>query len=138
MFFKLFLLFTIVPVCELYFLIKIGSLIGAFNTIMIIIITAVVGAYLARSQGFQVINKIQQSLYEGRVPGYDIMQGLFILIGAFALLTPGFITDFIGFSMLIPSVRGIYIRILGYYLNTRIQNRKSPFQSNIDDFRDYL
>jgi UPF0716 protein FxsA len=138
MFFKLFLLFTIVPILELYFLIKIGGLIGAFNTVIVIVITATLGAYLARSQGFDVITKIQKSLSEGRIPGYDIMQGLFILIGAFTLLTPGFITDIIGFSMLVPPIRAIYIRSLGLYFNKKIKSGQVSFHRNTDDFNDYL
>jgi len=122
MFFKLFIFFTVVPILELYFLIKIGGAIGAFNTIVIILLTATIGAWLARAQGFMVLRRIQESLGQGRVPGHDILQGLFVLVGAFALLTPGFLTDMIGLSMLIPSVRAIYIKLLGLYIKNRIDS----------------
>ena len=121
MFFKLFLLFTIIPIAELYFLIKIGGKIGALNTVLVIMLTAVIGAQLARSQGFIVIRKIQQKLAEGGIPGNELFQGLFILIGGFTLLTPGFITDIIGLSMLIPPVRNFYIKLLGRFIKNKIE-----------------
>ena len=121
MFLKLFFFFTLVPICELYFLIRIGGIIGAFNTVLIIILTASLGAYLARSQGFSVFGRIQEALSGGRVPGYDILQGLFIVVGAFALLTPGFLTDLIGLSMLLPPVRATYIKLLGRYIRRKIE-----------------
>lgn len=111
MFFKLFLLFSLIPIVELYLLIKIGGMIGAFNTVLIILVTAIAGAYLTKSQGFIVINKIQQALNEGRMPGSELLHGLCVLIGGFTLLTPGFITDFFGLSMLLPPIREIYVRI---------------------------
>jgi UPF0716 protein FxsA len=127
MFLKLFILFTLIPVCELYFIIRVGTAIGAFNTILIILLTASVGAYLAKTQGFMVLSRIKESMQNGQVPSYDILQGLFILIGAFALLTPGFLTDLIGISMLIPQIRATYIRVLGSYLNKLAENkRKNP------------
>lgn len=135
MFFKLFLLFTLIPVCELYFIIRIGSVIGAFNTVLVILITASVGAYLAKQQGFYVLRRIQDSLSQGKVPGYDLLQGLFVLLGAFALLTPGFITDFIGLSMLIPQVRALYIMALGKYIKGRLVDGHK--NGNVHIYRNY-
>ncbi len=111
MFFRLLLLFTLIPLVELYILIKIGGLIGALNTIFIIVITGIIGAYLARSQGFKVIQKINLAMEQGRTPGRELLEGLFILIGGFTLLTPGFITDLMGLSMLVPLTRRGYIKI---------------------------
>ena len=122
MFFKLFLLFTIVPITELYLLIKVGNSIGAFNTVGIIFITATLGAYLARSQGFQALSKIQNSMREGRPPGDDLLSGLLVLIGGFTLLTPGFLTDFLGFTMLIPVTRAGYMRVLKKWIQQKLQS----------------
>jgi len=121
MFFKLFLLFAIIPIAELYLLIKIGGIIGALNTVLIILITATVGAYLAKSQGLIVITRIQQAMAEGRPPGDELLHGLFILIGGFTLLTPGFITDFLGLSMLLPPIRMVYIQIAKQIIRNKIE-----------------
>ena len=124
MFFKLFLLFTVIPIAELYLLIKIGGMIGAFNTVLIIFVTAIVGAYLAKSQGFMVIRKIQQAMHEGRLPARELLHGLFVLLGGFTLLTPGFITDFIGLSMLVPAIRERYIRYTEQLIRNKINTGK--------------
>ena len=124
MFFKLFLLFTVIPIAELYLLIKIGGMIGAFNTVLIIFVTAIVGAYLAKSQGFMVIRKIQLAMHEGRLPARELLHGLFVLLGGFTLLTPGFITDFIGLSMLVPTIREIYIRYTEQLIHNKIKTGK--------------
>ncbi len=86
-------------------------MIGALNTVLIILITASLGAYLAKSQGFRVHREIQEVTSRGYMPGNEILHGLFVLIGSFALLTPGFLSDIIGFSMLIPQIREIYVGI---------------------------
>ena len=121
MFFKLFILFTIIPIAELYLLIKIGGMIGAFNTVLIILFTAVIGAYLAKTQGFVVIRKINQALNEGRIPAQELLDGLFVLIGGFTLLTPGFLTDFIGLSMLFPLTRILYIKLAVRIIQNKIE-----------------
>ena len=121
MFFKLLILFTIIPIAELYLLIKIGGLIGALNTVLIIFLTAVIGAYLAKTQGFIVIRKINQALKEGRLPARELLDGLFVLLGGFTLLTPGFITDFIGLSMLFPPTRTLYIKLSVQIIQTKIE-----------------
>ena len=121
MFLKFFILFTIIPIVELYLLIKIGGIIGALNTILIIIITAVIGAYLAKTQGFIVIRKINQALYEGRLPAQELLDGLFVLLGGFTLLTPGFITDLIGLSMLFPLTRTLYNKIAARIIQNKIE-----------------
>ncbi len=121
MFFKLFILFTIIPIAELYLLLKIGGMIGAFNTVLIILFTAVIGAYLAKTQGFVVIRKINQALNEGRIPAQELLDGLFVLLGGFTLLTPGFLTDFIGLSMLFPLTRILYIKLAVRIIQNKIE-----------------
>ncbi|MCD4780998.1 MAG: membrane protein FxsA [Candidatus Omnitrophica bacterium] len=118
MFANLVLLFTVVPAIELVLLIKVGSYIGAINTLLIIVFTGVLGAYLARMQGFIVLQKIQKNINKGVMPSEELMDGVMILIGGIVLLTPGFITDFIGFSLLIPLTR----LVIKKYLRVHIEN----------------
>jgi UPF0716 protein FxsA len=102
MFFRLFLLFTLVPALELYLIIKVGQSIGAFNTLLIIIFTGVLGAYYARQQGFKVFSNIQWKMEQGNLPGDDLVNGAMLLVGGALLITPGFVTDFLGFSLIFP------------------------------------
>ena len=121
MFFKFFILFTIIPIAELYLLIMIGGMIGAFNTVLIILFTAVIGAYLAKTQGFIVVRRINQALNEGRIPAQELLDGLFVLLGGFTLLTPGFLTDIIGLSMLFPLTRILYIKLAVRIIQNKIE-----------------
>lgn len=105
MFFKLLLLFTLVPLVELYLLIEIGKLLGAPLTIGIVAITGFVGVILAKSEGLSVLRRLQNQLAEGEMPGNALLDGLFILVGGAFLLTPGLITDTLGFLFLVPFTR---------------------------------
>lgn len=107
MFLYLVLLFTVVPVVELAVLLKVGRYIGILNTISIVLLTGIAGAILARSQGLKIIKKIQDDLNMGIVPADKLIDGAMILSGGLLLLTPGFITDFAGFMILIPYTRGL-------------------------------
>jgi len=105
MFLRLFILFTLVPIIELAILIEIGSRIGTFHTIMLIITTGIVGALLAQSQGLAVIRKMQEEISFGRPPSGELFDGLFVLVGGVLLITPGIVTDIIGFILLLPATR---------------------------------
>lgn len=107
MFLKLFLAFTIVPFLEIYLLIKIGSHIGAFNTVMIVILTGFLGALLARYQGIQTIVRVKESLGRGEMPASEMLDALLILVAGIVLLTPGFLTDLAGLFLLIPRIRSL-------------------------------
>jgi len=102
---KLFLAFTIIPVVEIYLLIQIGSAFGVFTSITLVVFTGFLGAYLARIQGLQTIFRIQESLREGRMPSGELLDALLIGVAGLVLLTPGFLTDTVGFVLLIPSTR---------------------------------
>ena len=108
---KLIMLFAGVPFIEMLILIKLGEVIGFWPTMWLVIITGILGASLARHQGLRVFQEIQRELAEGHVPAAQMIDGLLVLIGGIVLLTPGLITDLIGFSLLIPMVRG-WIRTL--------------------------
>ena len=105
MFLKLFLAFTLIPAAEIYLLIEIGSVIGALNTLLIIIFTGMAGAYLARLEGMRTFLKIQSSLQQGSMPAEEMIDALIILVAGIVLLTPGFLTDITGLLLLIPQVR---------------------------------
>lgn len=109
MFTRLLLLFTLIPLVELYILIEIGSHFGVMTTIVIIIGTGVLGAYLAKQQGFRVWLNIQTEVGQGRFPANDLIDGLLLLVAGVVLLTPGLLTDMMGFIILFPVTRQ-YIR----------------------------
>ena len=106
---RLILLFTLVPLVELFLLIKIGTIIGALPTVLIVVGTGVLGAYLARQQGFMVWSRIQREMEMGMFPAEDMLDGLLIFGAGVVLLTPGVINDVIGILILIPFTR-LYIR----------------------------
>ena len=109
---KLFLAFTIIPFIEIYLLIKIGSHLGALNTVIIVILTAFFGALLARYQGFQTMLRVRESLERGEMPAEELMDALLILLAGIVLLTPGFLTDLAGLMILIPYTRLMFKRWL--------------------------
>jgi UPF0716 protein FxsA len=109
---RLILLFTIVPLAELYILIKIGSHIGGFNTILLVIITAVLGGFLARLQGLRTLQHIQSSLSQGQIPAEELIDGVLILAGGILLLTPGVLTDLFALGLMFPITRTPFKRWL--------------------------
>ena len=99
------LLFVLMPVAEMWLLITVGSQIGALPTIGLVLLTAVVGAGLLREQGFATLWKGRQKLQAGELPTTEIAEGLILAVSGALLLTPGFVTDTIGFAGLIPPIR---------------------------------
>lgn len=122
MFFKLFILFTLVPVIELALLIKIGSIIGLFNTIAIVIMTALIGAYMVKLEGIGVMYRIQQNMQEGIFPAEELINGMMILIAGALLLTPGFFTDVIGFLMVFPVSRNYIKKVARSYIKRKMSS----------------
>ncbi len=113
----LILLFTVVPVIELALLIKVGQHIGVAYTLGIVVITGIVGAYLAKLQGLLTLRRIQDDINQGIMPADRLFDGVLILCSGILLLTPGFITDMIGLMGLIPFTRRFFISsilITGY------------------------
>lgn len=108
----LFILFLLVPAVELYFLIQVGSVIGALPTILLTVLTAIAGASLMRSQGIATMQKAQQAMLMGQPPQQEVVEGVMIFLGGLMLLIPGLITDFLGFLLLIPPVRQVMARRL--------------------------
>ena len=116
MFFKLFLLFTIIPIIELTLLVKIGMQIGVFYTVLLVLGTAFVGAYMAKMEGLGVIVRFQRSMMEGIFPAEEMIDGAMLLVAGALLITPGILTDIIGFLLVIPSTRAIIKVWLKRYL----------------------
>ena len=104
---KLLLLFIVVPAVELILLIKLGGMIGVLPTIAVIVITGALGATLARWQGLGVLRNVQNELARGGLPAGSLVDGLIILIAAALLMTPGFLTDLVGFLCLVPGFRTV-------------------------------
>ena len=99
------LLFVGIPLTELYFLIKVGSQIGAFPTIFLTIFTALLGGWMVRLQGFSTLLRVREAMERGEMPAIEMLEGAILLICGILLLLPGFITDVVGFIFLIPPVR---------------------------------
>ncbi len=118
---KLFLLFTVVPLVELSLLIKVGKAIGVMETVALVLITGIVGAYLAREQGLRVVREFQDSINRGDMPTHALIEGLLIVVGGVLLVTPGIITDFIGFTLVIPPTRKFIREYMERHLETKIQ-----------------
>ena len=108
----LILLFTVVPVIELSILIKVGQHIGLAYTLGIVIVTGITGAFLAKLQSFLTLSRIQDDINQGIMPADKLFDGVLILCSGILLLTPGFITDIIGFMGLIPLTRNLFKRWL--------------------------
>ena len=104
----LILLFTTVPIIELALLIKVGQYLGIGYTLAIVIITGIAGAYLAKLQGLLTLHKIQDDINQGKMPTDRLLDGVLILCSGILLLTPGLITDLIGFMGLIPFTRNLF------------------------------
>ena len=121
MFFRLLLLFTLVPLVELYLLIRIGALIGAGPTILLVLGTGAVGAWLARREGLRSWIAVQQELAAGRLPAEELLHALLVVIAGVLLVTPGVFTDAFGLLMLIRPVRAALIRRVRSSIAGRIQ-----------------
>jgi len=119
-FIKLLLVFSLVPLLELFVLFKVGALIGAVPALALILVTGIAGAYLARVQGFDLLRRVQNELAEGRLPATELFDGFLLLAGALLLLTPGFCTDLFGFFLLVPSSRAWIKRPLANWLERQL------------------
>jgi UPF0716 protein FxsA len=130
MFFLFVALFILVPLVEFVVLVKVGSAIGLFPTVLIALGTAVLGVSLSRKQGFQVMHQIRQETASGHTPAQSLVEAVCILLAGLVLMTPGFVTDAIGFALLIPSVRRRLYGVLQETISLSVKNGRSsgPFQ----------
>ncbi len=119
---RLILIFIIVPLIEILLLIEIGSRIGAFNTILIIVLTGILGASMMRHQGFTIIRNIQRDLSQGHMPTGELINGALVLVGGIVLLTPGFFTDAVGFILLVPTTRALIRKKIQLLIRRKIES----------------
>ena len=109
----LLLVILFVPLVEIYLFIQIGGQIGAFNTILIILLTAVIGIYFVRMQGLSTLKSGATQIYRNQIPIYELISGAALAIAALLLIIPGFATDIIGFFLVMPVTRNIIFKYLG-------------------------
>ena len=119
---RLALLFVIVPLLELALLIEIGQVVGFLPTMALVVLTGVTGAWLTRLEGLRTLVKLRDDLARGQLPGQAIMDGMSILVGGALLLTPGILTDLVGFSLLLPPTRRAIQRRVRESLEQHIQD----------------
>lgn len=128
-------LFIGVPLIEIYLFIQIGGIIGALPTVLLVIVTAIVGVSLLRAQGFQTMAKFQQEVSTGQLPATTMLEGVALIFGGALLLTPGFLTDAIGFLCLVPITRRTIITWLiknmtvtssGFYSQSQASRPRDP------------
>jgi UPF0716 protein FxsA len=116
-------LFIGVPFAELYVLIQVGHVIGVLNTLGLLLLVSIVGAWLAKREGIGVFRRMQAALNAGRVPGAEIVDGFLILLAAALMVTPGFLTDIVAIFLLLPPVRALVRRTLRRSFARRIEIR---------------
>lgn len=121
------LIFVVTPLVELAILIYLGTLIGALNTVLIVVITGLLGAFLARRQGLATLSRIRNSTEQGILPSGELFQAVFILLGGLMLLTPGLITDLAGFALLIPQTRNVVTRWLRNFIQRKIDRKENIY-----------
>ena len=126
----LFFLFIAVPILEIAVMIQVGSILGVFTTILLMIITAALGASLVKNQGIQMIWNIKSRLQQGILPDTDIAEGILLAIAGVLLITPGFITDTLGLIFLTPISRTWIAKHLMRYLKIRVLHRGAPETQN--------
>ncbi|MGO1652510.1 FxsA family protein [Senegalia sp. (in: firmicutes)] len=130
---KLILLFTIIPIVELFLLFKIAEITSGFTTILLVILTGILGAYLAKSEGRLILMRIKTDLNRGQMPANELINGLCVLVGGALLLTPGIITDIIGFSLVIPLTRMAFKRYIKAKFSEKIRSGQVNFYYRDDD-----
>lgn len=106
---------------ELYILIEAGRIIGLGPTLGLIMLTGIAGAWLARSQGVEILRRIQQETARGQMPAITLIDGALVLVGGLLLLTPGFFTDILGFSFLVPLSRDLWRKALRAWLENQLR-----------------
>ena len=132
---RLFLLFTIVPLTELWLLMRVSQATSLSFTIALVIVTGFIGASLARVQGFHTWQKIQSEMNAGQMPGGALVDGLLIFVAGAVLLTPGILTDLFGFALLIPPIRNLFKHYLSKRFQAQTVVQTNGFQATTSPFQ---
>ena len=127
------LLILLVPIIEIYLFIKIGSQIGAFNTISLIFITAVVGIYYAKYEGLNTLRSAIKQVVQNEVPIYEIISGAALAFAALLMILPGFLTDIIGLFIIFPLTRKIFLKKVS---KKNYKNKKNFIEGEYEDIDD--
>ncbi len=117
----LLVVFVGVPFAEIYVLLQVGHVIGVFNTLALLLLVSMVGAWLAKREGLGVIRRMQDALNAGRMPGAELVDGFLILLAAALMITPGFLTDIVAIFLLLPPVRAVVRHTLRRRFARRIE-----------------
>ncbi len=133
---RLFLLFTIIPLIELYFLIKIGGAIGALNTIVLILATAFFGSILVRWQGLKTMQQIMSQISQNIVPAEEMVDAVLIFVGGVMLITPGVLTDFLALFLVFPYTRTLFKRWLRRKFDRMVASGNVRLNVRGGDWRD--
>ena len=131
-------LFIVVPLAELYVILQVGEAIGAVPTILLLAADSILGWILMRSQGRAVWRRFQAAMAEGRMPHREVLDGVLVIFGGAFLITPGFITDILGFLLLIPPTRSLFRRGLERRLELRVVPGRVRRRSAANGYDDYV
>jgi UPF0716 protein FxsA len=118
--------FVIVPLAEIALLIEVGAWLGVWPTLALVVLSAIVGTWMLRRQGFGVLARAQRLLEQGAMPVSEVFEGFCLLVAGALLLTPGFITDVVGAVLILPPVRALLYRRLGHYLERHAAQAPGP------------
>ena len=121
-----------IPAIEIYLMIKVGGIIGALNTILLIFFTAITGVYFAKISGLNTLRSGFNQLIKNEIPIYEIISGATLAFAAFLLILPGFLTDIIGFLLIIPITRKVFIKLIAAKLNTK-KNKDNIIEGTVDE-----
>ena len=121
-----------IPAIEIYLMIKVGGIIGALNTILLIFFTAITGVYFAKIAGLSTLRSGFNQLVKNEIPIYEIISGATLAFAAFLLILPGFLTDIVGFLLIIPTTRKVFIKLIAAKFNTR-KNKDNIIEGTIDE-----
>ena len=127
------LLIILIPIVEIYLFIKIGSQIGAFTTISLIFVTAIIGVYYARYEGLNTLKSGVTQLYKNQMPLFELMSGAALAVAALLLILPGFATDLLGFLIIFPLTRKIFFQLLSRKTKNEVHIKDDLIEGEYED-----
>ena len=127
------LLIILIPIVEIYLFIKIGSQIGAFTTISLIFVTAIIGVYYARYEGLNTLKSGVTQLYKNQMPLFELMSGAALAVAALLLILPGFATDLLGFLIIFPLTRKIFFQLLSNKTKSEMHIKDDLIEGEYED-----
>tara|TARA_B100001105_G_scaffold143515_1_gene115074 strand:+ start:64 stop:489 length:426 start_codon:yes stop_codon:yes gene_type:complete len=133
---SLLLLLVIVPIIEIYLFIKVGLYIGAFNTILLILLTAIIGIMYARYEGFNTLRSGMSQLIKNQMPVYEIISGAALAFAALLLILPGFATDVIGLLLIFPPTRKLFFKKVSNNYSDKNNKKQDFINGKFEDIED--